>query len=408
MTNRAKYQLHSILRTTSPLHITAPGNKRINPENGAMVSSTEKSSIPCAGVQMMDVPVAETAGQMISVPVIPSNNIIGHLRRHAAAIVLDVLFTRGEKVNLQTYTALQCGAVNGKPARGNPTFAHYRETRTNPYIGLFGGGPRMMRRYVEGINSVPVTPDTLFMYARDSHPMVTDAMHTLQRRKKVDNDKDGKSENKTAGAETSKLVFTQAWTFRRNDDLRDLVNMDLASRSVEDFENTMRTRQEAIAADVAAKKDNGDSDRNTTLTFSALEFVIPGTRFPISFELNVDDAQLGLFLLTLDRFCAIDRIGGHGRNGFGKFDLNDVLLVNKEDGTISSNIYNNGRLIRNHESVTKILEAWEKAASTMTAEELDRLLMPPVEDDEETRAAKKALRAEEKAKKAVGPAARPM
>ena len=155
--------------------------------------------------------VLEAGGSTRQVPVIAANNIMGRLRRHAAHHLLDAIKAKNERIKIGTYMGLQCGAVTGNPDGRDVTFDEYKETRQHPYIGLFGGGPRMMRRYVRVFNAVPYTDKSEFMFSRVRHPNLNQAHKS---RFKTDDD------------------MIQRWAFRRIDDLESLANMPLATASI--------------------------------------------------------------------------------------------------------------------------------------------------------------------------------
>ena len=91
------------------------------------------------------------------------------------------------------------------------------------------------------------------------------------------------------------------------------------------------------------------------------------------FELDIaTDAQLGLFLLSLDSLCATERLGGYVRNGFGAFTLESVLLVNGDDKNVE--IFENGRLKLNEPIVEAALQAWDYEAAQLDAKKIDDLV----------------------------------
>lgn len=373
MDHPKKYRLHAFLRTLSPLHIASPESMTLNTDTMRPVYSIGKgegkgSYTTCTGVQKLM--VYDKEGKLHSVPVIAANNVIGRLRRHAANKVLEVLESKGERVTIQTYSALTCGAVTGNPDGRDVTFTEYRETRAHPYIGLFGGGPRMMRRYVRAFNAVPYMDATQFMFERVKHPYLDEVVH--------------KTRN-----EAHRLF--QYWTFNRNDDLQQLVNVGRAMASIENFEEEIVKRQALILAGKA--KDGAqaeDKSKHSTKTWSAFEFVVPGVVFPLSFELDVTDAQLALFLFSLDAFSKTERIGGHARNGLGQFTLDDVTLVD-EDGDVIGGLFNNSALVMEHEFVERLAQAWAAASADLNAADLNRLFSLPEPEAKAAKGRKKAV-----------------
>lgn len=364
-----QYRLHAFLRTLSPLHITSPESARLDVANMKVVYG-DSMGIPLNQVQKLN--VQEMGGVVRPVPVIAANNIMGRLRRHTAAKVLAVLKAKGQKVAISTYSALQCGAATGKPDGRDVLFTEYREAREHPYVGLLGGGPRMMRRFVRAMNAVPYMDATAFMFGRNKHPHLDEAVHK--------------------SAQDARRL-TQFWILNRNDDLRELVNVGQAQDTIQDFTEEINKRQQAILADSKSNADGDGSSRHSTRSFSSFEFVVPGVYFPISFDLNVSDAQLGLFLLGLDSFAATERMGGHVRNGLGQFSLSDVVLTDDANTIVADNLFANSRLRLDEPLIQHALKAWGTAAELLNAQDLDRLFAPPVDEPK----GKKAKKVEEAA-----------
>ena len=377
-----RYEVHAFLRLLTPMHIAFPSEAKVSSKTLKRAGFSDPGAIPLTTVQRLQVPVlkpvvespadqSEQVAQMAPirpsyneyVPVIAANNLAGRLRRHGAAEVLDVLRQKGQKVTIQTYSALACGAVNGNPDAKDPLFAEIMEARAHPYIGLFGGGPRMMRRYLRVHNAVPYTEVTKFMFDRLRHPKLDDETHM-----------------------TKATWLTQNWLLNRNDDLIDLVNLAQQQASIENYVEAIQQRQSAVvdgkAKDEQEKTTAGGAKRESTRSFTAIEFVVPGVIFPIRMELDVTQAQLGLFLKTLGRFVETERIGGFVRNGFGLFSLDDVHLVDVSETDESKRLHkvmDNNKLITTSDFMKQVLGEWETAAKELNADDLNRLFKPSPE-----------------------------
>lgn len=378
-----KYRIHGIIKTTSPMHIAAPGALRYDDKTSRNPLGT--FDIACTGIQKMSLPSIISSENdseyQAKVPMIAANNLNGGLRRQAAAITFEALLAKGEKVDMGTYSAMTCGAVTGKPDMDLVKFEEYREVRQHPFIGLYGGGPRMMRRNVRVHNLVPITEATEFMHQGNSrHPSFG-----------------GPADISLTYAVPKKVRMVQKFAFVRNDDLLKFVDFAMQEKVISDFEKNMTDRQQKILSDKTAKENDEKGSRFSTRIFSAYEYVIPGIAFPMTFELDVTDEQLGLFMLALDRYAANERIGGAVRNGFGQFSMENVVLVDAETGEVHDGIFSCGRLNRSNENVIPFLKAWDTATQSLSAERLNYLMRPPVEKatDEEKKekaAAKKAAK----------------
>ncbi len=344
-----KLRIDAILKTKTPLHIAAPGGARMDPSNGNIVYT---GGIPCTTIQKLPI---QDGDVIYNYPAIAANNIAGRLRRHAAKIVLDVLKNKGQKVSLHAYSVLQCGAATGNPDAADITYEEWKKATAHPYIGLFGGGNKMLRRKARVHNALPIIQPVLNLIGDLAHPAAE--THALP----------------------LKSYLTKAWSFRRNDDLRELVNISVAADVVDHFEEEFEKRQISIVTEQLNKKAGESSElKSSTKTFSAIEFVIPGIPFGLLFELDdVTPAQAGLFLLTLESFQKTEHLGGYVRNGFGAFSLNDVRLTNLESGE-ECNIFDGGALVR--PSVSNLLDSWFHEAEKLSAKEIEEIVSVTVKE----------------------------
>lgn len=247
-------------------------------------------------------------------------------------------------------------------------YAEYKKSTDHVYIGLFGGGPRMLPRKVRVQNALPINQAVLDTIESAAHPQAGDY---VQERK-----------------------ISMAWTSRHNDDLMDLVNVPLQESSIENYEEEIQARQAAILEE----KTKGRST-TSTFSFAAIEFVLPGTHFNVGFELDVNnEAQVGLFLMSLDSFASKERLGGRSVNGFGQFALKNVLLID-EDGN-ESEIFFNNRLDQNKDAVKKFIDAWVLTSTSIDVASIEEMMTIPNEV-----ALQKKEKAELAAKKAADKAA---
>lgn len=362
--------IKSILKTRSPLHIAHPDSARMS-DAGKKVY--EPKAFPMTSVQTQTVPLKEAYkttfknddGTEVTkeqnsqdYPVIAANNIAGRLRRHAAKQVLTALKNNGHKVSLHAYCVLTCGASSGIPDSDAMSFQEFKTSREHVYFGLFGGGPKMFERHLRVHSSLPITPTTTDLKGALAHPNAAEYAHS------------------------DRLKFTRMWGFRRLDDLAELTNIDAAEQSIEKFDEEFAKRQELILI------DKGEKKRVSTRAYSAIEFVVPGVLFDLTMELDVmTDAQVGLYLETLDSFAATERLGGQVRNGFGVITFEDVSMARA--GASAHSIFNNGRLDRTNPEVAVWLAAWQAEAQTLDAISIERLIAVKEKKDKQDKKASK-------------------
>ena len=353
-------RIHAFLTTSTPLHISSGVAGTYTPDTGKVEQKSHQkggSSAPCTLVQQMSIANKESEYGSVQVPVIMANNIMGRLRRHAAAAVLAVIKEKGERIKTGTYSALMCGAASGSPSNTDPTFDEYRTARAHAYLGLFGGGPKLFRRHVHCFNAVPYTSGSRPMFERCKHPFFDESVHGVNTNREWN--------------------LIRAIIQNRNDDLQEQVNVALASETIEDFLEQVNSRQVAILENKKKRKEDSETTtRESTRSFTAFQFVIPGVVFPVCWEFkDVSDAQLGLFLQALDTFAHKEELGGFGRNGFGRFTLSDVVMTDIDDNLLDGGegLFQENRLNRNHADVALALSAWEQESQTYTGANLDSL-----------------------------------
>ena len=362
-----KFTIKTILKTCSPLHIAHPNNARMD-DTGKPTYNDK--GFPMTSVQTQTIPLREAFKKVTqnddgtettkethsrTLPVIAANNIAGRLRRHAAKQVLTSLKANGHKVSLHAYSVLQCGASTGIPDSSAMSYQEFKDSREHVYFGLFGGGPKMFERHLRVHSALPITQLTTDTKGSLAHP------------------------NAAEYALPDNTKFTRIWGFRHLDDLADLMNIAQAEQSIERFDEEFAKRQASILEDGNTKKkadQDGEavkSKRPSTKTYSAIEFVIPGVLFDLTMELDVlTDAQVGLYLETLDSFSETERLGGQVRNGFGVVTFEDVSFA--REGANATSIFNNGRLDRNNPDVMVWLAAWAEEAKTLEAASIEKLI----------------------------------
>ena len=356
-----KFTLKAILKTLQPMNITTAGDYRFNSDTGYVEYGSAKGTdkTPCTAIQRMSV-----VGENYPVPVIPANNIAGRLRRHAAELVLNSLYKNsGEKVSLQAYSSLMCGAVGGSPDSRDLTYAEYKKSNEHVYLGLFGGGPRMIKRNVRVLNGLPLRDGVMNTMENQMHPNAWDHVQNFP--------------------------IVMAWTCRRNDDLSEMVNVELQEQSIENYVEEIQKRQAVIIEEKSKGRSN-----TSTFSFSALEFVVPGAHFNFGFELDVaTNAQVGLFLSALDSFVSKERLGSKSSNGFGAFTLKEVILED-EYGNEITDVFVNGRLNTNCSEIKSYIDAWVESSANIDKVSIEEMMTMP-KDAPLSRKAKAAKEAAE-------------
>jgi len=353
----SEYRIAGILKLTSPLHVASPGDRVIDPNS--LIPSYGKGGLPLSGTTRY--PLALSEEEIVSeewenpnhrgivyLPVFPANDLRGRLRRRAAEEVFKVLSLRGELLTLETYHGMMCGAVTGQPSK-ELTFDLALKSGRHSFLGLFGGGPRLVRSCLQIHTLWPVTHTTIKAGLVSSY---------YEDQKFL-----GRSDR-----------LTRAIFYGRIDDA--LVFSDgRAELIVKEYSTAV--------ADWMNELGSGERSKRQLHTFAAIEYVIPGTRFYSEMKVETERAglgALGLLIRSVTAFANKQGIGGWTRNGFGRFesqfdlltpdDVRVALLIKAGD-EYEPNI--------NSDEVAEALDAWTVASSTIDAAELEELYSLPAE-----------------------------
>ena len=345
--------IEGTLRTTSPLTIAAPGDLKIS-----LTGQRSRTGFPCTQVSRLALPAF---GDMrgADVAVIPANTLRGGLRRAGAALVEDALIARGEKIDMAALHVLRCGTPYGHPDKANPNLTEIAESKAAPIIGVWGGGPRMIAGALRVDTGMPVVAATI------DRGLVPLALASLRA--------DGP-------------ITTYLW-LRRADDVATFVNHERSMQVVKDYGPALDAwqtliGQQADAGDAETDEDEqADSGKFRALAgFNAFEVVLPGVAFAVRYDIDTDHlANVGFLLLALERFAAIQSVGGMKRLGYGRFALD--LTIKLPDGTavpVFDRSEQTHRLRRDTPAVLAMIEAAEVWLSSVTAEQIHKLALPSV------------------------------
>lgn len=391
------YAIRGILRLTSPLHIAAARKETVDPDTDRLLPSGERgiAVVPATKYRlpMFLGQLDETEGPhgpaFLDVPVIPANDLRGRLRRMAARSVFDALLVRGEQISLDAYHGMTCGAVTGSPG-GRLTFEESIQASGHPFLGLFGGGPRLVRSALQVSTGWPILASTIQagVLSEDLQPDVPCPLG-------------------------SEWLLTQRLFFRRIDDAIRFTDGHAQSvvkdfgpevtRWIESVSAVKKARESASMKKAKAKPARKagasgpaleSSDDTTVVTdpetpppnrlqlqgFNAIEFVVPGTRFYLEFRLDetrVGTAGVGLFLQALRQFIIEQNLGGWTKNGFGRFELAQVSFERLGSDQREQPLFEPslGKAEFNQQSplVLEALDDWAEAAENLSAAEIEKL-----------------------------------
>lgn len=153
-------KIEVILQNLTPFHSSVPGDSRVD-----LQGRWASEGFPCIRTRTMrfarigadndeDIPTVGT------VPIVPANTLRHTLRSRMLNHVLDQI--RGKAtLSIGAYTALSSGSTSGNPDGVKATFAELKTTAQHPFLGLWGGGPRMMEGKIKVDSAYAITQDYL-------------------------------------------------------------------------------------------------------------------------------------------------------------------------------------------------------------------------------------------------------
>lgn len=290
-----------ILRTTSPWHVAYPdnGEKEKSEEGGQkLVSRTLKKRLGNSRI-----------------PYFAANGIRGALRRHARDLLLPYLTETRGPISTDFYNGLSCGAASGKPDNSPNSIEELVRSSEHIYMGLFGGGARLLSSKLQASDINIICQDTL-------------QKHIVNL------------------SEAQKMSVEAAFpdVFGENPcrpqhfvDIRHITRVDDIIRGLKKSEvEAIEGGAEAIAAHYNAGAENKKAraegaKKKTVANLLNLEVIPENTplHFSLSFSPDVTEAQIGMLVMCLQSLLRRNYFGGYGRTGFGKARVEAITLVSE-------------------------------------------------------------------------------
>lgn len=363
-----KYTITGTLTLLSPLHIARPGEFSISADKPRYPNSGKANSmypepytrttamrIPLTAENMAVVEEDKKARTMIEVPVIPANDLRGRIRRFAADVIDEVLIEKQQKVSRETYHCLRCGSASARPSSFELTLDEAVESSKHPFVGMWGGGPKLIRSGFECSTGWPILPHTAalgIVPELESESPFRDAFDVLD--------------------------MTQPIWYRKVDDLLDFSD-PLAPSVIDNYEQSALAWLVKVSENQKIRKEQRDQNTSSSEKekkegikhFGAMEVIIPGVKFHVDFRIDTNrggKAGLGIVLLALEKFANEQKLGGWTRNGFGRFATNLTIEGPGIAATPALNRFGSKYEINlESEIVEEAIDAWTKYRDTMDA-----------------------------------------
>lgn len=299
-------QIEVVLRNITPIFSAEPGSNyitldgTINPPLGAQ-------RFPLTRTRSLKVVADSDDGvaKVVALPVVPGNTMRNLLRRTMLKSAIEpALFANKSQLKVGAYAAAYSGNASGKPDGVPSTFDEVVTMRAHPFIGLFGGGPRMIEGRLGVDNLWPIHQNSLRTIGMD---YINDSLRGR--------------------------ITDIVWT-RRNDPLLEMSSAEDAAvidggvKAVNGWITDLLTANSAKKTKAKSDSAEGTEDDSARglKAFNAHEVVISGVKW--LWRISVDrptDAQVGLILLALNKIESERIAGGHAKD-YGRFVIEGVSL----------------------------------------------------------------------------------
>lgn len=295
----------AIVRNKTYAHSGSPEEARVNLDGrlspqGFPLTRTNRMSVP-SSIPKPNPQTGELETRNNSVPFIPENTVRNRLRNLILSTMFDQLHATSRAIQLSCFATLQAGSATGNPDGIPATFDEMHRLGQHFFIGLFGGGPRMLKGKLKCDGFIPLIPSAARILPPGYEDRFTNDRITQIRFKRRVDPVTKVDEEECAIIKDASDAIT-AWGL-------DKAEKKLASKSKSD---------ESTETEIKTSR-NLDS-------FTAIELIIPGVDFLSRVRLvSPTDAQIGAILQAYEKVSTITFGGGHGL-GYGEFELQELTL----------------------------------------------------------------------------------
>lgn len=288
-----------LMQNTTPYHSSTPGVAYVD-LNGNFTAKAP-GAFPCLRTRQMPVMASRAEGEIkrLYLPIMPANSLRHELRAAILSEILDV-FRGKHTLSARAYAAAWCGNASGTPEGVTATFQEIASIQAHPFLGLFGGGPRMIEGKLMVDNAWAWTGEALDLMPHEAHEWINTGRLTEILWKRRMDPLAQAAEEAAEAIEGGAEAITE-WSVKAN------------------IKPAKGKKGEEQAAE-------SDDDRGLR-AFNAHEVVIPGARFTwtIGAKRPPTDQQLGAVLWGIQQMHG-RHLGGMSALGYGKIAIKGVLL----------------------------------------------------------------------------------
>lgn len=357
---------------TRPLHCSAGSD---NKDGGKNIIRTMKQ------------PVFTQKG-MDMVPYYPGNGLRGRLRDIAAYIAIDHITAHGQ-IERALYSGMTSGSEGGQPDTAPLTVEELLRSRTNPFMGLFGGGARMLRSTYTVEDLVPVISSTIAAgMVPAEYGDASDVTFTPQAFPGAEHPVRGKD-------------LIHVYHTVRIDDVLRMTNPDALMRSVRNPVEEVDAYQQKVADNQKDRKhdkmaDEGEKtgakkiDAANMISYEAIAAGVP-MFFRLTMSDSLSNAQIGLMALAVCDLVNKQNLGGIIRCGLGRYAAN---LTMTREGNVTPLLRLDGEQYVVTGEAEGYLDAMREQLATLTGNDMLQFYLPRVSaEDAEAKLAIKTAKA---------------
>lgn len=370
-------RIEGIIRLTSPLHCASPDASLANADKNETPTHQQRVITKNSGIQ--------------KIPYFPGNDLRGRLRRKAAALVLDQI-TAKEKVSVDLYAGLNAGAITASPDSSDLSVEEALRARDNVYMGLFGGGARLLRSRYRASDMIPVLADTIDV------GMVPKSFGETGETTWMPQGYNAPAKGWELIETIQVLRVDDVMRVMRPDELLryiDNATQAVASQQAQILEQRTQRKEDKAAAkagEIKSEEIAGKRDIGNVMSFQAIRAGAP-LHFLVDLSDDTNDAHIGLMLLALQALVREQALGGWVRAGLGRFNADLQLTRNG----MNMNVFKsdaNGAQAELSESLQPYVCAAQDALSRLTAAEMMDFFTPRATAAKPAKSAKKSAAAQ--------------
>lgn len=308
-------------------------------------------------------------------PIFPANDCRGRLRRKSASRFFKEWIAQGITITPALVNGMTCGVADGNP-ENMTTIEEVVRAHSNVYMGVFGGGTRMLRSgfVINDMDAITqLTVDAGIVPSKYAEPELGGYVPMEMW--------DGVARPIYDGY---KLMY--GTTSFRVDDIMRATNPDELANvitggidAVAEFQESIMNERAKTKANKAELEEAKMADKKATLkkekrqrveNMMTYRAVMPGVLFYFRLDISdlLTDEQVGLLLLSWRDLLLENAFGGYARNGIGKVAVRNMQVTLK--GQKIDLFADNGTMEFSPE-VEKLAAAAMRAIKNTTPEEME-------------------------------------